>query len=53
MKGSSSSLDQQSMNNDDELHQKVYTKTARNSSSRSRHNYKEKPDHRRQEISMD
>jgi hypothetical protein len=53
MKRSSSSLDQQSTNNDDELHQASYEKVVRRSSPRPRYNYEEKTDHRRQEISMD
>ncbi len=48
MKRSSSSLDQQSTNNNDELHQTSNAKMVRHSSPRS-----EKTDHRRQQISLD
>jgi hypothetical protein len=53
MKRLSSSLDQQSTNNDDESHQTSNAKKVRHSSPRSRHNYEEKPEHRRQQISLD
>jgi len=53
MKRSSSSLDEQSVNHDDEFHQASYAKMVRNSSPRSRYNNEEKTAHDRQEISMD
>jgi hypothetical protein len=53
MKRSSSSLGQQSTNNNDESHQTTYAKVAQQPSSRSRYNYEEKNDYRRQQTSMD
>jgi len=53
MKRTSSSLDHQSTDNNDEFHQAFYAKMVRNSSLRSRHNSQEKSEHPRQEISMD
>jgi hypothetical protein len=53
MKRTSSSLDHQSTDNDDEVHQAFYANMVRHSSLRSKHNSQEKTDYRRQEISMD
>jgi hypothetical protein len=53
MKRSSSSLDQPSAINDDELYQVPYKKMVRRSPPRSRYNNEEKYDHRRQQTSMD
>jgi len=53
MKRSSSSLDQQSAINDDELYQVPYKKVVRRSPPRSEYNNEEKYDHRKQQTSMD